>query len=118
MKSLMDCPERNLCDYFTSTILQTKDFSGTRPRATIKTTNLRQWHGKNCIVKVFLLSEREISPNYTVFFIIFRPPIRFICERTVENKPCNLVAITVSVQFGFGFGVYVKRPLKSSYCRG
>ena len=42
MKSLMDCLARWLCDYFTSTLLQTTDFCGARPRATIKTTNLRQ----------------------------------------------------------------------------
>ena len=45
----------------------TTDFCGARPRVTIKATNLRQWHGTICIEKVFLLSEREISPNYTGF---------------------------------------------------
>ena len=65
MKSLMACLARQLCDYFTSSILQTTDFCGSRPRATIKTTNLRQQQGTICIVKIFLLSEREISPNYT-----------------------------------------------------
>ena len=39
MKSLMDSLARQLCHYLTSTILQTADFYGARPRATIKTTN-------------------------------------------------------------------------------
>ena len=43
----------------------TSDFCRTIPRGTIKTLNLMQGHVKICIVKVFLLSEREISPNYT-----------------------------------------------------
>ena len=49
----------------------TTDFCGTIPRATLKTTNLMQWHGTICIVRVFLLSEREISPNYTGIIIDF-----------------------------------------------
>ena len=44
---------------------------GTIPRATIKTTNLMQWHETICIVKVFLLSEREISRKYTDIFLHF-----------------------------------------------
>ena len=93
----MDCPARQLCVYLTSTIPLTTDFCGTIPRATIKATNLRQLHGKNCIVKVFLLSEREISPNYTSIFLRFRPRIRFICEWSAENE---------TMQFGdrYGFG--------------
>ena len=35
------------------------------------TTKLMQSHGKFCIVKLFLLSEREISPNYTGMFLYF-----------------------------------------------
>ena len=61
----------SMCDYFTSTILLTTDFCGTIPRATLKTTNLMQCHGTICFVKVFLLSEREISPNYTGIFLDF-----------------------------------------------
>ena len=67
----MDCPARQLCDYFSSTMLLTTDFCGTVPRLTIKTTNLMQWHGKFCILNVFLLSEREISPNYAGIFLDF-----------------------------------------------
>ena len=67
----MDCPARQLCDYFTSTILQSTDVCGARPRAIIKAINLNQWQGTICIVKVFLLSEREISPTYTGIFLDF-----------------------------------------------
>ena len=67
----MDCPARQLCDYFTSTILLTTEVCGTIPRATIKATNLMHWHGIICIVKVFLLSEREISPKYIGIFLHF-----------------------------------------------
>ena len=31
-----------------------------------------------------------------------------------KTKRCNMVAITVSVRFQFGFGVYVKQPLHYS----
>ena len=97
MIPFMDCPERQLCDYFTSSILQTTDFCGASPRATIKPTNLRQWHGSFCIVKVFLLSEREISVNYTGIFFRFHPRIWFICGRAAENE---------TMQFGcrYSFG--------------
>ena len=67
----MDCPTRHLCDYFTSTTLMSTDFCGTIPRPTVKTTNLVQWHGTVCILNVFLLSEREISPNYANIFLDF-----------------------------------------------
>ena len=52
-------------------LLQTTYFCEARPRATIKTTNLRQWHGTICIEEVFLLSEREISPIYKGIFLDF-----------------------------------------------
>ena len=93
----MDCPARQLCDYFTSTILLTTDFCGTIPRPTIETTNLMQWHGIICILNVFMLSEREISPNLCRHFLRFRPRIRFICERSAENE---------TMRFGgrYGFG--------------
>ena len=45
------------------------------------------------------------------YFIDFRPPIRFICERSDENETYNSVTVSVSVRFRFGFGAYVKRPL-------
>ena len=86
----MNCPARQLCDYFTSTILQSTAFCGTRPRATIKTTNLRQWHGTICIVKEFLLSEREISPNYTGIFLDFGNSVQYALKRvSFESKDCT-----------------------------
>ena len=111
MKSLMDCPARKLCDYFTSKILQNTAFCGTRPRATIKTTNLRQWHGTICIVKEFLLSEREISPNCTGIFLDFVHGFGSYVKGLPKRKRCKSVAVTVSVRFRFGISVYVKRPL-------
>ena len=99
MKSLMDCPARQLCHYFTSTILQSTAFCGTRPRATIKTTNLRQWHGTICIVKEFSLSEREISPNYTGIFLDFVRGFGSYVKglpKTVRKR-CNSVAVTCTV---------------------
>ena len=107
----MDCPARQLCDYFTSTILLTTEVCGAIPRATIKTTNLMQWHETICIVKVFLLSEREISPKYTGIFLHFVHGFGSYVKGLPKTKRCNAVAVTVSVRFRFGFGVYVKQPL-------
>ena len=73
-------------------------FFRTRPRATIKTTNLRQWHGTICIVKEFLLSEREISPNYTGIFYDFVHRFGSYVKGLPKTKRCNSVAITVSVR--------------------
>ena len=70
MKSLMDCPARQLCDYFTSTILQSTAFFGTRPRVTVKTTNLVAVAWNNLYCKG-ISAEREISPNYTGIFLDF-----------------------------------------------
>ena len=83
---------------------------GTIPRATIKTTNLMQWHEKICIVQVFLLSEREISPKYTGIFLHFVHGFGSYVKGLPKTKRCNSVAVTVSVRFRFGFGVYVKQP--------
>ena len=49
------------------------------------------------VLNEFLLSEREISPNYAGKILRFRPRIRFICERSAENE---------TMQFGgrYGFG--------------
>ena len=94
----MDCPARQLYNYFTSTILLTTDFCGTIPRATINTTNLMQWHGTICIVKVFLLSEREISPNYTGIFLDFVHGFGSYVKALLKTKRCNSVAVTVSVR--------------------
>ena len=68
------------------------------------------WHGTICIVKVFLLSEREISPNYTGIFLHFVLGFGAYVKGLPKTKRCNLVAVTVSVRFRFGFGVYVKQP--------
>ena len=93
----MDCPARQLCDYFTSTILLTTEVCRTIPRATIKTTNLMQWHEIICIVKVFLLSEREISPKYTDIFLHFVHGFGSYVKGLPKTKRCNSVAVTVSV---------------------
>ena len=98
MKSLMDCPPRQLCDYFTSTILQSTAFCGTKPRATIKTTNLRQWHGTICIVKEFLLSEREISQNYTGIFLNFVHGFGSYVKGLPKTIRCNSVVVMVLVR--------------------
>ena len=60
---------------------------------------------------VFLLSEREISPNYTGIFIDFVHGFGSYVKGLPKTKRCNSVGVTVSVRFLFGFGVYVKRPL-------
>ena len=98
MKSLIDFPVRQLCDYFTNTILQSTAFCGTRPRATIKTVNLSQWHGTICIVKEFLLSEREICTNYTGIFLDFVHGFGSYVKGLPKTKQCNSVTITVSVR--------------------
>ena len=67
-----------------------------------------------CIVKVFLLSEREISPNYTGIFLHFVHGFGAYVKGLPKTKRCNSVAVTVSVRFRFGFGVYVKQPLTLS----
>ena len=94
----LSSPARQLCDYFTSTILLTTEVCGTIPRATIKTTNLMQWHGTICIVKVFLLSEREISPKYTGIFLYFVHGFGSYVKGLPKTKRCNSVAVTVSVR--------------------
>ena len=97
--------------YFTSTLPLTTDFCGTIPSATIKTTNFRQWHGTICISKVFLLSEREISQNYTSIFLYFVHGFGSYVKGLPKTKRCNSVAVTVSVGFRLEFGVCVKQPL-------
>ena len=106
----MDCPARQLCDYFTSTMLLTTDFCGTIPKPTIKTINLMQWHGTICILTVFLLSEREIRPNYAGIFLDFVHEFGSCVKGLPKTKRCNSVAVTISVRFRFRFGVYVKQP--------
>ena len=70
-----------------------------------------QWHETICIVKVFLLSERESSPKYTGIFLHFVHGFGSYVKGLPKTKRCNLAAVTVSVRFRFGFGVYVKQPL-------
>ena len=94
----MDCPARQLCDYFTSMILLTTDFCGTIPRPTIKTTNLMQWHGTICILNVFLLSERQISQNYAGIFLYFVHEFGSYVKGLPKTKRYNSVAVTVSVR--------------------
>ena len=66
------------------------------------------WNNLYC--KVFLLSEREISPNYTRIFLDFVHGFGSYVKGLPKTKRCNSVAVTVSVRFRFGFGVYVKQP--------
>ena len=94
----MNCPARQLCDYFTSTILLTTEVCGTLPRATIKTTNSMQWHETICIVKVFLLSERENSPKYTGILHFVHGFGSYVKGLPKLTKRCNSVAVTVSVR--------------------
>ena len=54
----------------------------------------------NCIVKGFLLSEREISPNYTGIFLGFIHGLGSYVKGLPKSKRCNSVAVTVSVRFG------------------
>ena len=97
---------------FTSTILLTTYFFKTIPRTTIKTTNSMQWHGTICILNVLLLSEREISPNYAGIFLDFVHGFGSYVKGLPKTKRCNSVAVTVSVRFRLGFGVYVEQPLR------
>ena len=57
-----------------------------------------QWHGTICIVKVFLLSEREISPKYTGIFLHFVHGFGSYVKGLPKTKLCNSVAVTVSVR--------------------
>ena len=57
-----------------------------------------QWYGAICIVKVFLLSEREISPNYTDIFLDFVHGFGSYVKGLPKTKRCNSVAVTVSVR--------------------
>ena len=65
----------------------------------------------NFIANVFQLSEREISPNYIDIFLDFVHGFGSYVKGLPKTKRCNSVAVTASVRFRFGFGVYVKRPL-------
>ena len=97
MKSLMDFQRDNCARYFTGTTIQIADFCGARPRATI----LRQWHRTICIVKVFLLSEREVSQNYTGIFLDFFHGFSSYVKGLPKTKRCNWLLL----RFRFGFGV-------------
>ena len=56
-----------------------------------------QWYGAICIVKVFLLSEREISPN-TDIFLDFVHGFGSYVKGLPKTKRCNSVAVSVSVR--------------------
>ena len=98
MKAIDGLSSETIVRLFYSTILLTTKFCGIIPRATIKTTNLMQWHGTICIVKVFLLSEREISPKYTGIFLHFVHRFGSYVKGLPKTKRCNSVAVTVSVR--------------------
>ena len=53
---------------------------------------------KICIVKVFLLSEREISPKCTGIFLHFVHGFGSYVKGLAKTKRCNSVAVTVSVR--------------------
>ena len=57
-----------------------------------------QWHGTICILKVFLLSEREISPKYTGIFLHFVHGFGSYVKGLPKTKRCNSVTVTVSVR--------------------
>ena len=57
-----------------------------------------KWHETICIVKVFLLSEREISPKYTGIFLHFVHGFGSYVKGLPKTKRCNSVAVTVSVR--------------------
>ena len=57
-----------------------------------------QWHGKICILNVFLLSEREISPNYAGIFLDLVHEFGSYVKGLPKMKRCNSVAFTVSVR--------------------
>ena len=98
MKAIDGLSSETIVRIFYKRILLTTQICGTIPRATINTTNLMQWHGTICIVKVFLLSEREISPNYTGIFLHFVHGFRSYVKGLPKTKRCNSVAVTVSVR--------------------
>ena len=58
-----------------------------------------------------MLSEREISPNYTGIFLDFVHGFGSYVKSLPKTKRCDSVAVTVSVRFHFGFGVHVKQHL-------
>ena len=57
-----------------------------------------------------MLSEREISPNYAGIFLDFVHGFGSYVKGLLKTKRYNSMAVTVSVRFRFGFGVYVKQP--------
>ena len=50
------------------------------------------------MVKAFMLSEREISPNYTGIFLDFVHGIGSYVKSLPKTKRCDSVAVTVSVR--------------------
>ena len=51
------------------------------------------------------------SPNYTGMFLYFVHGFGSYVKGLPKTKRYNSVAVTVSLRFRFGFGVYVKQPL-------
>ena len=57
-----------------------------------------QWNGTVCILNVFLLSEREISPNYADIFLDFVHGFSSYVKGLPKTNRCNSVAVKVSVR--------------------
>ena len=51
--------------------------------------DLMQWHRTICILNVFLLSEREISPNYAGIFLDFVHGFGSYVKGLPKTKRCN-----------------------------
>ena len=67
---MMDCPARIVQFFYKhNTIAYRLLWDNTKSDYKDHELNAVTWN--NCIVKVFLLSEREISPNYTGIFLDF-----------------------------------------------
>ena len=77
----------------------TKDTNGKMTTSRLRPFHiLMQWHRKICILNVFLLSEREISPNYAGIFLDFVHGFGSYVKGLPNTKRCNSVAVTVSVR--------------------
>ena len=95
----MDCPARQLCDFFTSTILLTTDFCGTIPRPTVKTTNLMGSRTKHPGTKHPMpffdtpdkTSHKDLPPRTKHPMLFLSPrtkhPMLFLSPRTKHPMP-------------------------------
>ena len=61
-----------------------------------------QWHGTICISNVFLLSEREISPNYAGIFLDFVHGFGPYVKGKVCRKRNDAIRWPLRFRFGFG----------------